>query len=124
MTVAAPPWPYSVPRDAIAALIAAGAAAGHHVMVTPVDMRVVVECTCGDLERRRPSKVPATEDGLRHLVGVTGQDGPMTTAIEDHEVEPCPECKAGKHPNCDGHAWDTKADRQTSCPCAMSGHAA
>jgi hypothetical protein len=37
--------------------------------------------------------------------------------------EACPECKAGKHPNCDGTAWDFDTDRPTECPCALAGHA-
>ena len=29
----------------------------------------------------------------------------------------CPECRAGKHRNCDGTAWDQAADAPTPCPC-------
>ncbi|MGX9346625.1 DUF4326 domain-containing protein [Microbacterium sp. KNMS] len=29
----------------------------------------------------------------------------------------CPECKAGKHGNCDGTAWDDDADTLTTCTC-------
>jgi hypothetical protein len=29
----------------------------------------------------------------------------------------CPECRAGKHPNCDGTAWDDDADSLTGCSC-------
>lgn len=29
----------------------------------------------------------------------------------------CPECKAGKHNNCNGVAWDTKHDQPTNCDC-------
>lgn len=64
-------WPYSVAREDIPALRAAGEAAGHHVMVTPVAVRTVVECACGGLERRFASRVPATEAGLRHLIEET-----------------------------------------------------
>lgn len=33
-------------------------------------------------------------------------------------VEPiCPECRAGKHANCDGKAWDDTADCLTVCRC-------
>lgn len=30
----------------------------------------------------------------------------------------CPECRQGKHVNCDGEAWDTEADQPTTCACA------
>lgn len=32
----------------------------------------------------------------------------------------CPECKAGKHDNCDGTAWDDQADEETACPCSTT----
>lgn len=35
---------------------------------------------------------------------------PKTPAI-------CPECKAGKHDNCDGTAWDEEKDELTECFC-------
>lgn len=28
-----------------------------------------------------------------------------------------PECRDGKHDNCDGNAWDTRTDAVTDCPC-------
>lgn len=34
----------------------------------------------------------------------------------------CPECRAGKHGNCDGTAWDNAADAPASCGCAEAGH--
>jgi hypothetical protein len=34
----------------------------------------------------------------------------------------CPECKAGKHGNCDGMAWDFKRDQEAECFCAEEGH--
>ena len=37
-------------------------------------------------------------------------------------VNPCPECTAGKHDNCDGRTWDTVTDDYTPCPCAGRGH--
>lgn len=37
-------------------------------------------------------------------------------------VEPCPECRQGKHPNCDGTTWDLQADGPAACPCAEGGH--
>lgn len=36
--------------------------------------------------------------------------------------QPCPECRAGKHGNCDGQAWDYVADVPAACPCAGGGH--
>ena len=38
------------------------------------------------------------------------------------EVQACPECRAGKHPNCDGRSWDYVADEPAPCPCAGAGH--
>lgn len=29
----------------------------------------------------------------------------------------CPECRNGKHQNCDGQAWDEEADELTVCEC-------
>lgn len=44
--------------------------------------------------------------GVRPLVG-----GRVT------EQAICPECAAGKHPNCDGTAWDHERDELTTCQC-------
>lgn len=38
--------------------------------------------------------------------------------------QPCPECCAGKHRDCDGTTWDTVADAPTVCPCASARHEA
>lgn len=32
----------------------------------------------------------------------------------------CPECVQGKHPNCNGQAWDTDNDAPTACQCGHS----
>lgn len=38
-------------------------------------------------------------------------------------MEPiCPECRDGKHRNCDGDAWDVQADELANCECYMSDH--
>ena len=34
----------------------------------------------------------------------------------------CPECAAGKHPNCDGTAWDHDTDRAALCCCDNAAH--
>jgi hypothetical protein len=34
----------------------------------------------------------------------------------------CPECKAGKHGNCHGDAWDNDADEPVVCFCYAWGH--
>lgn len=35
----------------------------------------------------------------------------------------CPECREGKHQNCDGRAWDNAKDDYTPCNCAKPwGH--
>lgn len=36
---------------------------------------------------------------------------------EAASVQPCPECGAGKHVNCDSTSWDFDTDRPTVCPC-------
>lgn len=37
-------------------------------------------------------------------------------------VEPCPECVAGKHRNCDGRTLDHARDEFVPCPCRAAGH--
>ncbi len=34
----------------------------------------------------------------------------------------CPECRAGKHDNCDGTSWDWDADQGVVCPCWADNH--
>lgn len=34
----------------------------------------------------------------------------------------CPDCKQGKHANCDSGAWDEKNDRPTPCRCWVQAH--
>lgn len=34
----------------------------------------------------------------------------------------CRECAEGKHPNCDGTAWDNEADAPAECTCPDRGH--
>lgn len=34
----------------------------------------------------------------------------------------CPECRAGKHGNCDGYAWDDQLDEPTACSCDVALH--
>lgn len=34
----------------------------------------------------------------------------------------CPECAAGKHPNCDGGSWDRATDAPGTCPCWSREH--
>lgn len=35
----------------------------------------------------------------------------------------CPECRDGKHRNCEGTAWSDETDSPTSCACVGRGHA-
>jgi len=44
--------------------------------------------------------------------GLTATDQPLL----------CPECRNGKHPNCDGHAWDQTADAPAPCECPEPEH--
>jgi len=37
-------------------------------------------------------------------------------------IQPCPECRAGKHRNCDGTSWDTDLDLPARCPCDDQDH--
>jgi len=41
----------------------------------------------------------------------------MANKDEELLVPVCPECRAGKHGNCDGTALDTKTDEITTCIC-------
>lgn len=34
----------------------------------------------------------------------------------------CPECRAGKHDNCDGGAWDVDTDEAAVCECWEHDH--
>lgn len=34
----------------------------------------------------------------------------------------CPECKQGKHANCDGEAWSDEIDGPVPCSCHEQGH--
>lgn len=34
----------------------------------------------------------------------------------------CPECRNGKHDNCQGDAWDNERDRPTICECWQWQH--
>lgn len=44
--------------------------------------------------------------------------------MADDDGPVCPECKAGKHANCHGDAWDTRdgRDEPTHCRCWENGH--
>ena len=44
----------------------------------------------------------------------------MPTFLE--HAATCPECRAGKHRNCDGTSWEITFDRPGPCPCAEAGH--
>lgn len=35
---------------------------------------------------------------------------------------PCPECRDGKHPNCDGSSWSEVDDAPADCPCGDPAH--
>lgn len=46
-------------------------------------------------------------------------------ALDDEEAPDiliCPECRAGKHINCDGIAWDFERDEPVVCVCFVAGH--
>lgn len=34
----------------------------------------------------------------------------------------CPECRNGKHGNCDGEAWNDLLDMPVACDCAAAHH--
>ena len=34
----------------------------------------------------------------------------------------CPECRDGKHGNCNGYGWDYELDEPTACPCSVAEH--
>jgi hypothetical protein len=41
---------------------------------------------------------------------------PVVLDARDHD-RTCPDCKTGKHNNCDGTAWDNLTDAPTDCRC-------
>ncbi|QGZ16921.1 hypothetical protein SEA_LITTLETOKYO_29 [Arthrobacter phage LittleTokyo] len=41
----------------------------------------------------------------------------MSDLDEPGKVLLNPECRDGKHRNCNGEGWDTWADDATDCPC-------
>lgn len=45
-------------------------------------------------------------------------------ALPGIAVQPCPECRAGKHLNCNGQSWDFVGDELAPCPCATARHGA
>jgi len=40
----------------------------------------------------------------------------------DPHRDVCPQCAAGKHDNCDGHAWCDAIDVGIDCTCALEDH--
>jgi hypothetical protein len=64
--------------------------------------------------------VTGAEDARRVAAALIGAaDEIPEKAIE---VQPCPECRAGKHANCDGRSWDFVADEPAPCPCWDADH--
>lgn len=90
-------------------------------------------------EHFRPSPSPAPlDDGTDRTARLTDDDLPGQWSLSDFTGgDPneqsyaqrvrdsrtvCPECRAGKHPNCDGTAWDVEADGPTVCTCHTLDH--
>jgi len=38
------------------------------------------------------------------------------------QARACPECRQGKHDNCDGEAWDDELDAPVACECSRNEH--
>lgn len=52
-----------------------------------------------------------------------GEGVPVRPEPDTDEERPvCPECKQGKHGNCDGTAWSDWTDTPTYCRCSADGH--
>jgi len=51
----------------------------------------------------------------------THADDCTATGLTPATPGPCPECVAGKHPNCGGRVLDG-SDRYQACPCALDNH--
>lgn len=73
------------------------------------------------IENTSDSVIPGSGGGWIHdmIRGVPDGTRVRITIEEVRMVEPCPECKAGKHQNCDGTAWDTEKDAAVPCPCVV-----
>lgn len=65
----------------------------------------------------RDSMVDVIEAARAHgkLAGV------YTHTADGHDIIHNPECRDGKHRNCDGTGWDTTADEPVPCPCECHG---
>jgi hypothetical protein len=48
----------------------------------------------------------------------------MSTTVTTERPKPaiCPECRVGKHGNCDTGAWDFDTDMPTRCDCWANNH--
>lgn len=60
-------------------------------------------------------------EGRQIGTGIVHSDGTMSGDIDlTPGVSPCPECRAGKHPNCGGDTWDDTRDSPAPCPCYVA----
>lgn len=72
----------------------------------------------------RPGE-PGTDNFIPHDAAEQGHPallGTLTLTAGGPPDPVCPECRAGKHTNCDGTAWDQAADAPTTCACHTADH--
>ena len=81
----------------------------------PIDDNRVVDLTEDTMDEPR-----VIRDARIHSVSLDKEAGLYGGQI--HLVNVCPECRAGKHVNCNGQAWDDLTDKPTECACPDASH--
>lgn len=67
---------------------------------------------------------PRRAAALRAFAESGGQErDPILEEPQELHLPPrCPECKVGKHGNCDGTTWCPVCDERVECPCSEGAH--
>lgn len=95
-----------------------GAPYPEHVQEVVRDLRIKIEKLQYELAETK-ARAARDEQGLIAMMAATV--APKVSApIPD--LQPCRECREGKHGNCDRTTWDEALDCSAECPCAKMGH--
>lgn len=57
-----------------------------------------------------------------YVEGNSRRARPIVSLTVSRDPILCPECRAGKHGNCDGNAWDFDKDSPAHCECRSRQH--